>query len=264
MMNKNLDRIEAQLRQIFEKNLLTLFTNQALTGALIDDLINIMEQHLKENGEQIFAPDLFCLEVASEAYPEWETHQDILDEIAVKLYELGLKDGFFFQAAPKITLSVNPNLPSHSQKITAAFTPIQPSIQDTNVMPATTPLKNGAELPEDAHLILRGSENFPLEKAVINIGRHSDNDLTLDDKFVSRHHAQLRAINKTYVVFDLGSTGGILLNGKSIKQATLQAGDVLRIGSINLIYIQDSDTVNPTSAIDIEPDNTNWDGDHTA
>jgi hypothetical protein len=50
------------------------------------------------------------------------------------------------------------------------------------------------------------------------------------------------------------------LNGKSISQATLQAGDVLRIGTLNLIYIQDSTSANPTSAMPVNP-GTNSNGD---
>lgn len=84
----------------------------------------------------------------------------------------------------------------------------------------------------------------------------------LDDLYVSRHHAQIRAINKHYVVFDVGSTGGILLNGKKVSQATLRPGDVLKIGTINLIYIEDVTSEQATTAVLIEPEDPPFGDNH--
>jgi pSer/pThr/pTyr-binding forkhead associated (FHA) protein len=80
----------------------------------------------------------------------------------------------------------------------------------------------------------------------------------MEDQYISRHHVQLRAINQRYVIFDVGSTGGILLNGKPITQATLHPGDVIRIGMTHLIYVQDTTGDLPTSALslDTEMDDT--------
>jgi pSer/pThr/pTyr-binding forkhead associated (FHA) protein len=117
-------------------------------------------------------------------------------------------------------------------------------------------------IPRNAFLIVGGKTNFPLDTPIINIGRHSDNDLVLADDYVSRHHAQIRAINKRYVVFDVGSTGGIFINGKQITQATLHPGDVLRMGMVNLIYVQDSTSENPTSVVDVENDNPPFGDSH--
>lgn len=261
MMNKNLDRIEAQLRSLFEQSLLKLFTGRQSTTTLIDDLVRVMEENLKEREDgKTFAPDVFQLNVSPEALVEWQAHQDVLDDIAASLYELGLKNGFYFQATPAIRVEANTRVPAHAVRIKAGFTPLQPKPANTAAMEAPPQTVNGAQIPDHAFFILQGQHNFPLNKSVINIGRHSDNDLVIEDKYVSRHHAQLRAINQRYVIFDLGSTSGILLNGKSISQATLQAGDVLRIGTLNLIYIQDSTSANPTSAMPVNP-GTNSNGD---
>jgi pSer/pThr/pTyr-binding forkhead associated (FHA) protein len=252
MMNKNLDRIEAQLRSLFENNLFHLLTGNHNTSALIDDLIQVMDQNLLEKPDgRTFAPDSFQLIVPPDDLLEWQAHQDVLDEIAETIYSLGLKNGFYFQSTPKVTLHASEAVAEHDVQIEAEFTPIKPVISDTAAVESPQKTVNGASVPKNAFLVVRGRENFPLEKTVINIGRHSDNDLVIDDKYVSRHHAQLRAINQHFVIFDLGSTGGILLNGKPISQATLQAGDVLRIGEVNLIYIQDSTSAHPTTAMPV-------------
>ncbi len=109
-------------------------------------------------------------------------------------------------------------------------------------------------LPEDAFFIVGGTRNYPLTEPVINIGRHSNNDLVLNDPHVSRHHAQLRAINKRYVIFDIGSIGGTLINDKPITQATLFNGDVVRLGMTNLIYVQANISTSPTTALATDDD----------
>jgi pSer/pThr/pTyr-binding forkhead associated (FHA) protein len=118
------------------------------------------------------------------------------------------------------------------------------------------------KIPQNAFLVIAGKTNFPLTKAVVNIGRHSDNDLILEDQYISRHHAQLRAIDNRYVIFDVGSTGGIFLNNKQISRATLHPGDVLRIGMVNLIYSQDTTAEQPTSAVPVETDDQPFGDSH--
>jgi pSer/pThr/pTyr-binding forkhead associated (FHA) protein len=68
------------------------------------------------------------------------------------------------------------------------------------------------------------------------IGRTTDNDLPIDSKFVSRHHAQLITTPDGSFVEDLNSTNGVFLNGKRVRRHKLAAGDVIRIGQHDLTY----------------------------
>lgn len=93
-------------------------------------------------------------------------------------------------------------------------------------------------IPEDAFVIVDGTKVIPLNQAVINIGRRIENTLVLDDPRVSRTHAQLRAINGRYIIFDLNSTGGTFVNGERVKQSILYPGDVISLAGADLIYGQ--------------------------
>jgi general secretion pathway protein A len=68
------------------------------------------------------------------------------------------------------------------------------------------------------------------------IGRTSDNDLPVESKFVSRHHAQLVTTEEGTVVEDLNSTNGVYLNGRRVRRHRLTEGDVIRIGIHDLVY----------------------------
>jgi len=63
------------------------------------------------------------------------------------------------------------------------------------------------------------------------IGRSSSSDLPLPDRFLSRHHARIFRDGERYLVEDLGSRNGTLLNGEPLVHATqLRRGDHVQFG----------------------------------
>jgi pSer/pThr/pTyr-binding forkhead associated (FHA) protein len=95
-----------------------------------------------------------------------------------------------------------------------------------------------ATVPEDAFVIVDGIRVIPLTQPIVNIGRRVENNLVIDDPRVSRTHAQLRAINGRYIIFDLNSTGGTFINGERVTQSILYPGDVISLAGADLIYGQ--------------------------
>ncbi|HEU5099807.1 MAG TPA: FHA domain-containing protein, partial [Roseiflexaceae bacterium] len=72
-----------------------------------------------------------------------------------------------------------------------------------------------------------------LGAAPLTIGRAPSNDLVLTSRFVSARHARVEPSGSTYAIVDVGSTNGILAEGKRLAPNTplaLADGDVLRIG----------------------------------
>lgn len=249
-MKINLDRIESQLKNLFEGKLISIFhVNQPQTR-LIDGLISSMKDNIiKREGDALIAPDRYLIHVSTEDYKEWVSHQDILDKLVESLFQIGFEEGLRFLKPPSIDLIEIPLMPKNQHKIDSEHSSVISIMEDTTGM--TQPeMKDALEdLPQNAYFVINGSKNVFLNQQVINIGRHSDNDLMLDDPHISRHHAQLRAFKNQFIIFDVGSTGGIFINGKQLSQATLQAGDVIRMGITTLIYIQDTTSAHPTTAL---------------
>ncbi|MDQ2717124.1 MAG: DUF3662 and FHA domain-containing protein [Chloroflexota bacterium] len=83
-----------------------------------------------------------------------------------------------------------------------------------------------------------GQQMYRIEKPVINIGRQLSNDIIVEDKRVSRYHAQIKyQPNGQFAIFDLGSTNGITVNGTpGIRQHGLRAGDRFTIGSYDFYF----------------------------
>ncbi len=87
-------------------------------------------------------------------------------------------------------------------------------------------------LPQMAQKVYR------IEKPVVNIGRQLTNDIIVEDKRVSRYHAQIKyQPNGQFTIFDLGSTNGITVNGTPhLRQHTLRSGDRFTIGSYDFYF----------------------------
>jgi type II secretory pathway predicted ATPase ExeA len=84
------------------------------------------------------------------------------------------------------------------------------------------------------------AREIPITQGRIILGRTSDNDLQIDSKFVSRHHAQIITYGPDSVIEDLNSTNGIYLRGKRVKKRRLKDGDLFVIGEHELMYVKES------------------------
>ena len=66
------------------------------------------------------------------------------------------------------------------------------------------------------------------------LGRHHSCDVVLDDPTVSRLHARLVFRHEEWVLHDLGSTNGTIINGARLERCTLRPGDHLVLGEARL------------------------------
>ena len=70
----------------------------------------------------------------------------------------------------------------------------------------------------------------------LRIGRDPGNDVVLDDLLVSKQHAEVRHVNGTYLVVDLGSRTGTFHNGRQVPRAVLAPGDMISIGRYEFAF----------------------------
>ena len=66
-----------------------------------------------------------------------------------------------------------------------------------------------------------------LDRDHLRIGRLADNDIVLRDAQISRQHAEIRFAAGEWRILDLGSTNGLHVKGKRVREHHLGNGDVL-------------------------------------
>ena len=83
-------------------------------------------------------------------------------------------------------------------------------------------------------VVNNGSEisAYDLENAVVSLGRSSDNDIQLTDKYTSRNHLILWGENNKFFVKDLGSKTGTYVNGRQIP-----SGKVVELKKSQSIFV---------------------------
>lgn len=78
------------------------------------------------------------------------------------------------------------------------------------------------------------SQEIVVNRERFRIGKSDDCDLTLKDETVSRNHCELVQEPKGYLLKDLGSTNGTLLDGAEIREAYLKPGAIITVGKVEL------------------------------
>lgn len=83
-------------------------------------------------------------------------------------------------------------------------------------------------------------QQWPLAVPVTRIGRWPDNDIVVDDRWTSRHHAEIRREGGDYVLHDLGSKNGTVLNGKRLESPQkLHDGDQISVAPLSVLTFVD-------------------------
>ena len=74
------------------------------------------------------------------------------------------------------------------------------------------------------------------ETSATSIGRSRANDIQVDDVSISGQHCRVRPEDGRFVVHDLRSTNGTLVNEKKVSRHVLEEGDVIGIGETSLQF----------------------------
>lgn len=93
-------------------------------------------------------------------------------------------------------------------------------------------------LAADAELVLVGKNkrSYPLSKDVVTVGRLDASDVALADSGVSRQHAEIRREGDEWVVVDLSSTNGTIVNGQPVRRHRLASGDRIEVGESTIEF----------------------------
>lgn len=92
-----------------------------------------------------------------------------------------------------------------------------------------------------------GLQRIPLDKPRITIGRLPGNDIVLPYTQISRHHAELRQRGDDWWIIDLGSTNGLRVAGRQVKEYLLHGGDRVTLAPAIFVHYVSQRPVQPAT-----------------
>lgn len=110
----------------------------------------------------------------------------------------------------------------------------EPLIEATKEAPS---VNNEKKAPTIHNLVIeKTGRKIPLVKPVQTLGKNEDNDIIIDEYYVSRTHAKFIVTENGISVEDLNSTNGTFVNGEKIKGKELRPGDVIVFADIKCYF----------------------------
>lgn len=152
------------------------------------------------------------------------------DRIQIGDYQLAVKVEKDEDTGDKTTPFIRDGAPMSTMDM-------QPTVQ--------TPLVGGSgassHIAEHARLVVVSSNfagrEFALDKATVVIGRTDDNDIVINHRSISRHHAKIVREGGHYQVVDLQSSNGVRVNGEVYGKIELRKGDLVDLGHVRLRFV---------------------------
>lgn len=80
----------------------------------------------------------------------------------------------------------------------------------------------------------------PLLKPEMTVGRAQNNDLIIDDEFISRKHLNIKVNLDSILIKDIGSENGFIFKDERRKKAVINIGETFTVGNIAFI-LQEGD-----------------------
>jgi hypothetical protein len=261
MKTNHIARFEETIQRLVEGTFARLFAGRLRPREVANALAHAMEDHAVQDASgSHLAPNCYWVELNADDYAALlEQQPDLGDDLAQHLFHLAEDLGYVLPHPPKVNLTFAPNMPLHEVRVKACYEAPDGTVDrdDDGATRQMRPLDRSQDddqpLPTRPFLILEGKRHIMLSSPTISLGRSFDNDIIVDDVRVSRRHAQLQRRHDRYVVFDLGSMGGTKVNGYPVQECVLEAGDIISLAGVEIIYGEDAPSPVPPSGTRITP-----------
>jgi hypothetical protein len=156
-------------------------------------------------------------------------------ELAGELRHHASEMGYVFNGPIRIHFQLEPSLP------TGRFTVGSEAVAGVEERGADRrPAPPAEATARRSGLVLEvNGTRHPLQPPGLVIGRGTEADLRINDPGISRRHAEIRVEaagpSLRIQIVDLGSTNGIIVNGHKVREAALQEGSRIEIGSTRML-----------------------------
>lgn len=223
-----LREFERRLGNLVEGFFATTFRSGLQPVELAKRVMREMDTGKTVGVRDVWAPNHFVFTLSEEDGGRFEqAEQALVAELRRVVRETALERGWGLVGPPVVELEVDDELARGRFRCAVTF------VEGEGEIPPAVPAAG------DAGLVLldgdRVADTFRLRSAT-TLGRLAECEIVITDPGASRRHAQIVRRDDGFVITDLGSTNGTLVNGEPVRERLLVDGDRITIGSTVLEY----------------------------
>ncbi len=257
MNDQNLARLEASLERFIEGAFAQMFSKSVRAQDLALQLVRALEMHAEPavgGDPRPLAPDEYVIAMNPADHAILlEREPALAGLLSQHLVELAVEAGYRLNSLPTIRLEADPLLGVGKLAVSADHSihlGSSTAVMERIDLPATA----RSDGPRNAQLIVNGERTLHVTDSIVNLGRSRDNHVVLEDPHISRHHAQMRLRFGRYTLFDAESQSGTFVNDVRVREHPLQSGDVIRLGKVRIVYLEDDPGGESQTNIQMRPD----------
>ncbi len=251
--------LEARIEGLFEGIFGRAFRTHVQPIELARKLVKEMDDHRSVSVSRVYVPNEYTVYLSPSDRKQFAGYEEsLVGELQEYLAEHARREDYALLTPPRVLVTVDDDLAvgefGIATRLVAAEDQPEPAIplpldQPAQTMiykapapvaapppPAPEPEPEPEPEPQRSYtLAVEGKrQELATERAVI--GRSRECEVRVSDLNVSRKHAEIRDQGDQFVLVDLGSTNGTLLNGRKIDREKLSDGDTITVGSTQIVF----------------------------
>jgi Protein of unknown function (DUF3662)/FHA domain len=250
-----LKSVETTIANLVEGAFGRVFRAEVRPMELARKLAREMDAHRTVSVSRVYVPNEYSVWLSPEDRARYEgVEAEVIDELCAYLLEHARREELILASHPAIAFHTDERLALGEFGIEARLVrpdghsedPRQPVAQEGHgqTMIYSTSARVGGPV-EEAHarraapraLLSVGGRRLIVPPGGATIGRSRDSEIVLEDVGISRAHAEIRPRDGGWTIEDLGSTNGVIVNGKGIRGAQpLHPGDRVELGSTEIVF----------------------------
>ncbi|MGZ8600492.1 MAG: FhaA domain-containing protein [Actinomycetota bacterium] len=222
-----LREFERRLGNMVEGFFATTFRSGLQPVELAKRVMREMDANKTVGVREVWAPNRFVFTLSDEDGGRFEqAEQALVSELKRVVRETAAERGWGLVGTPEIDFVVDGELRRGRFEVETSFVEGEEELAPLAGGQATLTLFEGG----------RAARTFSLSKPLVTLGRLPESDVVVADAGASRQHARITNANGEFVLTDLGSTNGTLVNDEAVHERALGDGDRITIGDTVLEF----------------------------
>jgi hypothetical protein len=247
--------IEQKIEALFEGIFGRAFRTNVQPVELARKLAKEMDDHRTVSVSRVYVPNEYTVYLSGADRAQFEGYEDsLISELAEYLSEHARRENYALLTPPNVLLETDDDLAVGEFGIATRM--VQPrrgrvaagepeeQVEPGATMvyrpkaPQATAAASPVELGVDREVAVLSwdGRTMRVDKRRVLLGRSRECDIQVEDPNVSRRHAELRQEGSTYWIVDLESTNGVEVNGRRVRRARLESGDIVTVGSTDVTF----------------------------